>query len=327
MLERSYQMSDGAINYGQGIIGPSFTDQKLANQQSISIQEELFIRPVQESEQVVSSKPLRLPKFLLPVLGGAGALVLVACGTDRSNPKINADQGACRTVDINPFNGRQVRELVRNPQSQGYVLVDPRDFVIMASYGDQEKIIVDSLVERPFPSISFDGQSVAYIKDRDIHVIRIDGVGDRQVTDVKGLSDDDTTIVKTTPAWSPDSQKIAYVTKNLDSGSYSARVLNISTGKSKEISRTKQSGTSYIAGLTWSPDGNTIAYAAADKAVSKLSLFYADLRSEDERKDNTNYFEVNEIGKTPEVAYAVRLKWLQDKGLVYGICPDPAVLQ
>lgn len=112
------------------------------------------------------------------------------------------------------------------------------------------------------PRVSPDGSLVAFYSGRsgyqDIWVVPADGSGDpRQVTFDAFAPDD----FRWSPAWAPDSRRIAYVSNASDYWHDDIWVVDIETMDSRQVSRTLMASTEPV----WSPDGTEIALLGTHK--------------------------------------------------------------
>jgi len=123
-----------------------------------------------------------------------------------------------------------------------------------------------------FPCVSADGSQIAFVRgpatDQEIWVMEADGEKPRRL-----ISGDKSML--STPVWSPEGQRIAYVTGNYARGHWqmSARieVLDLSTGRKETLlsatsARTKEtilSALSLRPALVWTPD-NRLIYAVSE---------------------------------------------------------------
>jgi len=118
------------------------------------------------------------------------------------------------------------------------------------------------------PQISPDGASVVYVlgwNDRmkdsmysNLWMVPVDGKGPRPLTE--GAYKD------TSPRWSPDGARIAYISDR--SGKKQIRVRWVATGQEAEITQLEQAPSN----LAWSPDGRSIAYTARMPAAPSWSV-------------------------------------------------------
>ncbi len=127
----------------------------------------------------------------------------------------------------------------------------------------------DDLDERA-PRVSPDGSRVAFYSSRsehqDIWVIPADGTGEaRQVTFAAFAPDD----YRWSPAWSPDSRRIAYVSNASDYWHDDVWVVDVETLAARQVSHGLMASTE----PAWSPDGTRIALLG----TAKDGYWYEDL--------------------------------------------------
>jgi Tol biopolymer transport system component len=121
------------------------------------------------------------------------------------------------------------------------------------------------------PSISPDGRTVAFYSSRsghqDIWLVPSDGsAAPRQLTRA-AMSEDDP---RFTPAWSPDSRQIAYISNASDYWHDDVWVSDVATGKARPLTRSLMAASSPV----WSPDGRSIALLGNEKK----GYWYEDLQ-------------------------------------------------
>jgi Tol biopolymer transport system component len=108
---------------------------------------------------------------------------------------------------------------------------------------------------------------IAFTSDRDgnreIYVMNADGTDQRRLTNNPGVDD--------YPAWSPDGKRIAFLSQD-QTGGYSIKLMNADgTGSSSLTTTTVDQyfciNSGFACGLSWSPDGNRIAFTDGSDIV------------------------------------------------------------
>jgi Tol biopolymer transport system component len=105
------------------------------------------------------------------------------------------------------------------------------------------------------PAASFDGAKIAYVVNRDIWVMNVNGTAKRQVTFDGNFNSD--------PAWSPDGKKIVY--SGGAAGNPELYVIPAAGGVAKRLTTTTDHDER---GPSWSPDGTKIVYERSGCEVS-----------------------------------------------------------
>lgn len=115
-------------------------------------------------------------------------------------------------------------------------------------------------------ALSFDGQKIAYVSAKNIHVMNIDGSGDIQVTNFLNENHEQIseTIMLQGPTWSSDSLRIAFIAEIFTNFSPTSNYYSINANKMNEL--TLPSG-GYTWGFKWSPNGRKIAIAYSYEVI------------------------------------------------------------
>ncbi|MFO0958066.1 MAG: PDZ domain-containing protein [Isosphaeraceae bacterium] len=148
-----------------------------------------------------------------------------------------------QSADLSPTGTRVVFE------SRGEILTVP------AEKGDTRNLTKSPGVADRYPSWSPDGRWIAAFSDESgeyaLHLIPQDGKGDLRKIDLG-----DPPSFYYSPAWSPDSKKIAFTDKRLQ-----LWVLDLEKGKAVVIDRDTYDSPMRTLDPSWSPDGRWIAYS------------------------------------------------------------------
>ncbi|MBM4186232.1 MAG: S9 family peptidase [Gemmatimonadetes bacterium] len=154
------------------------------------------------------------------------------------------------------------------PDSRSIVVSRGGDLWRVDWTGAATRLTTDSLDERA-AAVSPDGRWVAFYSERsgwqDIWIVPADGGTPRRLTD-RAMPADDPRFI---PAWSPDSRSIAYVSNRAGYWSDDLWVVDVPSGRSRQLSRRLMASTT----PTWSSDGTRLALLATQKA----GYWYEDL--------------------------------------------------
>jgi Tol biopolymer transport system component len=100
--------------------------------------------------------------------------------------------------------------------------------------------------------------------EADIYTINVDGSGERRLTDTPGLDG--------FPSWSPDGQRLAFVSDR-DGGNWEIYVMDSDGTHQRRLTNTPEENEAVPA---WSPDGMKIAYVTGFFGDSKIWVMGAD---------------------------------------------------
>ncbi len=147
------------------------------------------------------------------------------------------------------------------PSSDRIVFRRGADLWTVAIDADPIQITNDDDIERA-PRVSPNGSLVAFYSGRsgyqDIWVVPADGSGDSRQVTFDAFAPDD---FRWSPAWAPDSRRIAYVSNAADYWHDDIWVVDIETMDTRQVSRTLMASTEPV----WSPDGTRIALLGTHK--------------------------------------------------------------
>jgi WD40 repeat protein len=152
-----------------------------------------------------------------------------------------------------------------------------RDKLVVLSGDGRETFVARS----PGGSLTPDGEGVVFVSERGISVIGVDGQDERQHL----LVSNDLDRPVSSPAVSPDGTRIAYV---LGSGGKETVMTVAADGTdSRSVLDVAPLGITGIYGLSWSPDGASLAIGGATDPASKGitgSIWIVDVGSGDARQ-------------------------------------------
>ena len=182
-----------------------------------------------------------------------------ATGADAGTGTGAAANAACETLPDLP-RGRIAYTQTREDDSTALYLMKPD--------GTDRRCLVDTDGPDSYPAWSPDGRRLAFVGRTDgvdqVFVIHADGTGLSQVTD-------SSLPVKESLDWSPDGLRIAYSSSaSPDSGPFSIHVMDVDGSHDTTIAATDLPDVAYVELHSWSPDGNTLLYAADGGAGSGL---------------------------------------------------------
>ena len=183
---------------------------------------------------------------------------------DGKNP-ISLTDGVWEDYPDWSLNGKKIAFTSRNAQGMGHI-------AIMDADGHNVLKLIDGDEPSWFP----DGTRVAFVRRDEedhsqIHVINVNGHGIKNVTrDLRNAS---------SPVWSPNGRKIAYVSP--EDGFYQIYVMNDDGKNRKRLTNNRAHKKVDNMQLTWSPDGQTIAYVVFKfeddgRTIPKIHLMTAD---------------------------------------------------
>jgi len=136
------------------------------------------------------------------------------------------------------------------------------------------------------PAISPDGSMVAFVRKSEFAIkdlyVKLIGEGDPLL-----VSDGESNVRY--PAWSPDNRRIAFIrtVKNED-GEYSQTIDSIPRmgGRSRQHADSPWSG--FGEGLSWSPDGTTLAFSERENRDEPSAIFLLSLETGEKRRLTTS---------------------------------------
>jgi Tol biopolymer transport system component len=168
--------------------------------------------------------------------------------------------------------GRRIA-FVRGTSVPSAIIVRPGDLVVMNSDGSDERRLTRGWLDAR-PAWSPDGRAIVFTRaksfssSRGVWVIGADGGNPRQLTQTADSLD-------AAPVWSPDGTRIAFVRLTRESptnGKAAIYMMNRDGSNLRELLR-HQLFEFFSYGLTWSPDGSTIAFETSpNRACTAISL-------------------------------------------------------
>jgi Tol biopolymer transport system component len=121
------------------------------------------------------------------------------------------------------------------------------------------------------PSISPDGRWIAFYSSRsghqDIWLVPSDGSAPPKALTQAAMAEDD---ARFSPAWSPDSRQIAYISNKSDYWHDDVWVVDTPSGKSRQLSKSLMAAST----PAWAPDGRSMALLG----TAKKGYWYEDLQ-------------------------------------------------
>ena len=194
------------------------------------------------------SKPwlLRVP---VGCLIAAAGLLLVSC-----------DKAPVPTQPSDPGN--------REPRSTGPIaFVSDRDGTDRIYLANEDGSLVTPLVTGGTPAWAKDGRQIAFSAGLNIHVIGVDGSGDRVIA-VGGIH----------PAWSPDGRSLVFVNWRGDDSELD--VVNVD-GSNRRSLYDSDAGSS---SPKWSPDGHRISFSVGTYQFAQSGLWTVNADGSDARQ-------------------------------------------
>jgi Tol biopolymer transport system component len=157
------------------------------------------------------------------------------------------------------------RETLTNPVPPGFAGPDFEIFVMNADGSNQRQITFNE-IDDELPAWSPDGRRIAFARDfdpvlgqvdYDIFRMRVNGAGERNLTNSPGVQDYD-------PDWSPDGRRLAFTSeRDGDAEIYTMRP----NGTGVRQLTFNDGPTQFDGDPNWSPDGRKIAFTSERDAV------------------------------------------------------------
>ncbi len=131
------------------------------------------------------------------------------------------------------------------------------------------------------PSVSPDGQYIAYLSERDLFNINLfvaDATTGKTIRKLQATNSnphfDNIRFINSAGSWSPDGKQFAFVT--FVQGDNEISIWNLDSGAIED--RIRVGGVSALMNPAWSPDGQSIAFSGIDGGISDLYVYDFDQR-------------------------------------------------
>lgn len=197
------------------------------------------------------------------------------------------------------------------PDSEAIVFRRANDLWTVRVGSNQPTQLTSDDEDERAPRVSPDGRQVAFYSGRsgsqDIWILPSDGTGDpRQMTfDAFALDD-----LRWSPAWAPDSRRIAYVSNAADYWHDDVWVVDTGTGEAVQVSEGLMASTE----PEWSPDGRSIALMGTHKDgywyEDLADIFVLDLDRKTERTIDMQVYGTDWL-------HQMRVFWSDDGERIY----------
>ena len=157
------------------------------------------------------------------------------------------------------------------PDGSRVVFVRDNDLWTIAVAGGEAKRVTSDEQNERAPQVAPDGSAIAFYSARsghqDIWVAPADGSAPPRQLTRQAMAEDDP---RFTPAWSPDSRQIAYISNTANYWHDDVWVIDVASGKARQVSKTLMAASV----PAWSPDGRRLALLGN----AKKGYWYEDLQ-------------------------------------------------